>query len=218
MRDRISRAFEALRSEGPAAFLRDALRRVVTVETYYAFAADMSVERPPLPAAIPLETRRATEEDFRRFRETEGPLRRQAAIRDRFGIDRCFLAFSEGEIAHFLWIYYPHELSLQPTRFRRLRSDEVAIANVYTFPSFRGKGIFPHMLRAFFPALRSEGYRICYLYIESDNIASQRSALKAGAERVGVSWRVRLFYHRDPAAGIYIAGPTGRPRPASADR
>lgn len=178
-----------------------------------ANAVDLSMDRPPFPALVPLTLRFATEDDFQRFRDSTGPLRRQAAIRDHFGLTRCCLVFSGAELAHFCWIYYPHEQRLQPTQFRSLRRDEVAIANIYTFDAFRGCGIMPSVLRQLFVQLRSEGYRYCLIYIEPDNGPSRSAASKAGGAVVGRSWRIRGFYHRgDPANGIYIKGPCRRLR------
>lgn len=204
---------QAIREEGPLRVAREVAERLARIETYLAYGVDLSVERPPLPARVPIVLRPATEEDFQRYRAATGPLRRQAAVRDHFGLTRLHLAFSGAELAHFCWVYYPHEQRLQPTQFRRLRPDEVAIANIYTFDSFRGCGIMPCVLRQLFAQLRAEGFRYCLIYIEPDNTPSRKAATKAGGIVVGRSWRVRFFYHRgDPADGIYVKGPCRRPR------
>ena len=210
---KLRHGLESLRAGEFGALLREKLRQLIRVETYFAYVVDLSLPRTPVTARVPLTIRRATEDDFASFRNSSGPLARQAYIRDHFGLTSCYLTLVGDEIATFMWMYYPHDRRQQPTRFRRLRKDEVAIANGMTFPPFRGKNIFPWMLRALMDISEREGYRYCFMYVENDNLASQQSVLKTGGERVGQSWRIRCFFHRDPADGFYIQGPGGPPGP-----
>jgi RimJ/RimL family protein N-acetyltransferase len=211
-RAKVEGACRLLRSGGVGALLRELGQRVATVETYLAYRVELDRPLPPLDSSPPLAVRRATEADFARFRSAPRPLSRHAEFRDQFGLDQCYLGLVDDELAHVAWIYYPHEQHLQPTRFRRLAAGEACIANCVTLPAFRGRGVYPALLQALLTRLRDEGYLRCYMYVEVENLASQRGVGKAGFRPVGRSWRVRLFYHyhRDPAAGIYVPGPDRR--------
>jgi GNAT superfamily N-acetyltransferase len=190
----------------------DLRRRVVTFETYLAYGFEIAVGTEVIPATCPASIRFATDEDFDRFARESGPLARQAQVRARYGIHSCYLVEADGTIAHFGWIYFPADHGRHPTRFHTLRPDEIAIANVYTMPSFRGKRLWPHVITHFRRRLASDGFRYGYAYIEHDNAPSIHGAIRAGARAVGRSWRIRTFLHRDPAAGIYVQGPCRRPR------
>ena len=216
VRARVNGAYRLLRSEGVGAVLREAAARVGTVETYFAYHVELARPLPPITPPPVFAVRRATEEDFARFRAAGRPLSRHAEFKDRFGLDACYLGFMGEELAHVAWIYYPREADLHPTRFRRLAPHEVCIANCLTLPAFRGRGVYPALLQALLDRVRGEGYRDCYMYVERENVASQRGVTKAGFRPVGWSLRVRLFLHRrrDPASGIYIPGPTRGARAA----
>ena len=203
---RFHSACSLLYRNGLASLLKELSRRVATFEKYIAFRIDLLDEIAPAPAKLDLVVRRANERDFTQFRSMPYPFLRHAQFYDRFGIDECYLAFFQEEIAHFAWVYYPHQRKKHPTPFRILRPDEAAIANCVTIHKFRGKGIYPAVVRMLLEDLKKQGYRHCYMYIEVDNIASQRGVSKLGFRPVGKSWRLRLFFHSDPAAGFYFRG------------
>jgi GNAT superfamily N-acetyltransferase len=199
-------AYREWRAKGFWVIFSAMCKKLITVETYIAVRVDL---RKPLPALRPrshIFVRRATEEDFSRFRAMPYPFKRHAEFRDKFGIDQCYVALIRDEVANICWVYYPHEQDRHPTPFRHLKPDEAALANSVTLPEFRGLGVFPAMLQTLFIKLRDEGYRYCYGYVDARNDTSQISLRHAGYSPVGKSWRVRLFYHKDPAAGIYIRG------------
>lgn len=203
---RCQSAWSILSNDGLWRFGSELVKRIGTFETYVAFRFDLANEIRPASADIPLSIRRATESDFAKFRSLPYPLRRHAQLHDRYGIDECHLAFSQGAIAHLAWVYYPSELSKHPTPFRILRRDEAAIANCVTIREFRGKGVYPAVIRALLEDLKRQGYRYCYMYIEVRNTASVRGVSKLGFTPVGKSWRLHLFFHSDPAAGFYFRG------------
>ncbi len=209
---RFDTAYKVLRSQGIGAALRETMHKVAIVETYLAYGVSLRAPLPEVRSELPIVVRRATAQDFARFRQMPLPFRRHAEVHDAFGLDQCYLAMVADDIAFLVWIYYPNEQHLQPTTWRRLRPDEAEIANGITLPSFRGKGVYPRVMSTLLHKLKDEGYHYVYGYIESDNVPSRRGILKVGFRVIGRSWRVRLFYHyqRDPAAGIYIHGPCAR--------
>lgn len=206
MARRVHSALLLLSENGPSALLRALSRKIAIVETYIAFRVDLVNDLPPFAAAAPLEFRRATREDFARFRAMPHPFTRHAQFYDRFGIEECYIALCRGKIAHLAWVYYPDQAKKHPTPFRILRPDETAIANCVTLPEFRGQKIYPAVVRHLLQVLKEQGYGRCYMYIETGNFASQRGVAKIGFKPVGKTWRVRLFFHSDPAAGIYLRG------------
>jgi RimJ/RimL family protein N-acetyltransferase len=203
---KLQNAYDVLRSAGVSGLLRELTAKVVTVEIYLAYHVALCGVLPNPAGEIAIMVRRAEDADFREFRCLPAPFPRHAEFREKFGLDQCYMGFVDDEIAHIAWIYYPHEAKRHPTRFRRLRSDEVAIANCVTLPAFRGRGVYPAVLRQLLARLQSEGYRHCYMYIDAGNEPSRRGVMKVGLAPVGRSWRVRFFFHRDPASGIYIRG------------
>lgn len=209
---KLSLAYTESRSKGLRAVGKDAIHKIATIETYLAYRVDLHQPLPKLPVLLPISVRRADEEDFTRFRTMPYPFKRHAQFRDKFGIDQCYLALVKDQIANLCWIYYPHEQDRHPTPFRILRSDEAALANSVTLPQFRGMGVFPHMLQALCRKLRDEGYRYCYGYADAENMPSRMTVMETGFVLVGRSWRLRFFYHKDPAAGIYIRGRCPRPK------
>lgn len=213
LKHKLHAAYEVFRKEGLSAFLRETVRKVGVVETYLAYGIDLRIQLPLPPQQVPLTVRRATGADFIKFRTMPPPFPRQAEVYEKFGLNQCYLGLVDGEIAHVAWLYYPHEKKRHPTRFCRLRSDEVAIANVVTLSPYRGKGVYPYVVHTLLSKLQNEGYRCCYIYIDGENVPSQRGIIKIGFKQVGRSWRIRLFYHyrKDPGAGIYIRGPRSRP-------
>lgn len=213
LRRKLHAAGEVFRKEGLSPLLREAIRKVGVVETYLAYRFDLRNPLPDLMDEFSLSVRQVTEDEFKQFRLMPHPFPRQAEVRDKFGLDQCYLGVVGEEIALVVWIYYPHERDRHPTRFCRLRKDEVAIANCITLPEFRGKGVYPRVMRALLEKLRNEGYRYCYGYIEVENLAAQRAISKAKFVKAGRTWRIRLFYHyrKDPGAGIYIQGRLSHP-------
>jgi RimJ/RimL family protein N-acetyltransferase len=207
---KLQSAYDVLRSAGVSGLLKELSAKVVTVETYLAYHLDLRGVPPDPNGEIVVAVRRAQDADYREFRRLPAPFPRHAEFRDKFGLDQCYIGFLNHEIAHLAWIYYPHEAMRHPTPFRRLRPDEVAIANCVTLPAFKGRGVYPAVLRQLLAQLQSEGYRQCFMYIDAGNNPSQRGVIKVGFKPVGRSWRVRFFFHKDPAAGIYIRGACSR--------
>jgi len=203
-------AYDVLRSAGVGGLLKELTAKVVTVEHYLAYHLKLSEVPPNRTGEIAIAVRRAQDADFSDFRRLPAPFPRHAEFRDKFGLDQCYIGVLDKEIAHLAWIYYPHEAKRHPTPFRRLRPDEVAIANCVTLPAFRGRGVYPAVLRQLLAQLQSEGYRHCFMYIDAGNDPSQRGVMKMGFKPVGRSWRMRFFFHKDPADGIYIRGACSR--------
>jgi RimJ/RimL family protein N-acetyltransferase len=203
---RFHSAWSLLSRDGPGCLVRELAKKIATLETYTAFRLDLLDEIPPASAELSLDIRRATERDFAQFRSLPHPFSRHAQFYDRFGIDECYLAFWRGAIAHIAWVYYPEQSKKHPTPFRILRPDEAAIANCVTMREFRGKGVYPAVIRTLLEDLKKQGYRHCYMYIDVNNDASRRGVLKLGFRPAGRSWRLRFFFHSDPAAGFYFRG------------
>jgi RimJ/RimL family protein N-acetyltransferase len=209
---RLGNAYDLLRAQGPGALLREAVRKLGVLETYLAYGIELRGLLPEVHSELAISVRKATAADFERFRTMPPPFPRHAQVRERFGLDQCYIAMVGGDIAHLVWLYYPDEQDRQPTRWLRLKPGEAEIANGITLPQFRGKRVYPFVMYTLLRKLRDEGYRYVYGYIEADNLPSRRGIDKVGFKLIGRSWRLRFFYHylRDPAAGIYIHGPCAR--------
>lgn len=67
-------------------------------------------------------------------------------------------------------------------KFPFLSKSEAEIGPCFTAPDFRGKGIYPYVLRKI---LSEGGYNGYYMIVRNDNISSIKGIEKAGFERIG---------------------------------
>ena len=67
-------------------------------------------------------------------------------------------------------------------KFPFLSKTEAEIGPCFTYPQFRGKGIYPYVLKKI---LSEGGYNGYYMLVHEDNTASIKGIEKAGFKRVG---------------------------------
>ena len=90
------------------------------------------------------------------------------------------------EIQHVSWIYYEKD----PNRFMRLEPGHAEIKYCLTLPEFRGRGIYPRVLKMIVARLTEKGIERVFICVKADNHASLRGVEKAGFTRVG---QIRLI-------------------------
>ena len=101
-----------------------------------------------------------------------------------------FFAHSGGVLCHYTFV--------MPGRaYRRMFSliepDAQMIGPCHTGDAFRGRGIFPRLLRYVVKALQEQGLGPFYVFAEASNTASIRGMEKAGFVRRGI-WRGKRYF------------------------
>jgi GNAT superfamily N-acetyltransferase len=129
-------------------------------------------------------------------------------------IERCerllgysaYGAFWRGELAHLSFLVPAERDHDRWPRLLRLRSGEAEIASCVTLPGYRGRGLYPHMIRNLVHIAGATGHPVVYMLTERGNLASQQGILKAGFTR-----RPGYLYHlRFLRADIVIRPPRRR--------
>jgi GNAT superfamily N-acetyltransferase len=107
--------------------------------------------------------------------------------------DAAWGAFFEGRIAHVAWVFTGQmDAQRRGVRLVRLNRDEAEITHCFTLPEFRGKGIYPFLIRSLFSRVGSAGVRRVFMITTVDNAASQHGIRAAGLseDELGI-WRFR---------------------------
>ncbi|MBD3347196.1 MAG: hypothetical protein GF401_19250 [Chitinivibrionales bacterium] len=125
------------------------------------------------------EFRRVKGEDIDSLKQRVSalPLRDRRDILSRIlfygnGFTNCHGFFVENKLAYMQWLIYPSENHLieshYPTRFYPLSPHQVMIENAFTFPEYRGYGLYRYFTWHLLKKARNEGYRcgICYTKTE----------------------------------------------------
>lgn len=159
----------------------------------------------PAPGAVPgFELRRLSAEDVRALAPVDEEIAEGLHRCERFADRAAWGAWVDGEFAHLAWLLDSTTEPLQEEPVLvRLRPGEVEISYCVTLPAFRGRGIYPELIRALAARAADAGARDLFMITETKNLASQRGILKAGLRRcrgdiywarlLGVAATVRAF-------------------------
>jgi len=140
--------------------------------------------------------------------ETIGPRRPLSAeqavfLRGHISL-RDFLHLTHWQRQGTGWVYlarigreYCHSAFVTPAeRYRKVfpviePDGALLIGPCFTDPEYRGRGIYPHVLRHIASVLGARGYGPFYVHTSPDNAASIRGVEKAGFRRLGCwsGWR-----------------------------
>lgn len=91
-----------------------------------------------------------------------------------------FFIKGQNNIQHISWVYYPGD----PNRFIQLGPNDIEIKYCYTFPEFRGKGIYPGVLKAIREYFYGTDIQFIYMCTDTRNHSSIRGIEKAGFNRI----------------------------------
>lgn len=94
------------------------------------------------------------------------------------GVRDSFIAADCHGVQHISWIYYQGD----PNRIIKLGPKDAEIKYSLTLPSFRGKGLYPAVLKTIVYYLGQRGFCRVFISVEVDNVASIRGIKKAGFE------------------------------------
>lgn len=92
-----------------------------------------------------------------------------------------FIADDSGGIQHISWIYYKGDSN----RILCLGAQDAEIKYSLTLAPFRGRGLFPRVLKAIALFLSQQGIRRAFICVQKGNSPSIKGIEKAGFECVG---------------------------------
>lgn len=104
-------------------------------------------------------------------------LPREFSMHEIHGVENCTVVLYENEIAHICWIYKKGDKN----RWFNLKEDEVHYNYGFTFPEYRGEGLFPKGLLVTGLWLKKRGYRRILMDVHEDTIFMVRSLKKVAA-------------------------------------
>lgn len=98
------------------------------------------------------------------------------------GLDLSYAAWCGRELAHICWVVRPGQSTSVPGW--RLAAGEAELRSAYTFPEFRGRGLWKALVAFMVEDLRAAGYRRLYAHVAPENRASWEPLVRAGFHRV----------------------------------
>jgi len=104
------------------------------------------------------------------------------------GVKDCFVYKKKGVIGHISWVYYRED----PNRLINLSDDEAEIKYCLTLPEFRGRGIYPAVLKKIQSYLKDGGIRRAFICVERGNTPSIRGIEKAGFRPVASTRLIKV--------------------------
>ncbi len=143
------------------------------------------LEDMPPPGGVPgFELRRLSEDEVRVLAPLDEEIAEGLHRCERFADRAAWGAWIDGAFAHLAWLLDSTTEPLQEEPVLvRLRPGEVEITYCVTLPAFRGRGIYPELIRALAARAADGGARDLIMITETKNVASQRGILKAGLRR-----------------------------------
>ena len=101
-------------------------------------------------------------------------------------VEEFYIAEKYGSLKHISWVYY----SEHPNRLLKLGPKDAEIKYCLTMPEFRGRGIYPLVLREIIRNNSQLGILNTYICVKDDNFSSIRGIEKAGYKFIK---RIRLI-------------------------
>lgn len=101
------------------------------------------------------------------------------------GFKNCYIARSiKGEIMYMQWIIYPNENEIIErfylNRFKLLKKNQILLENAFTFPRYRGLGLFAAVTSDLLQKSKDEGYKGAIAYIRKNALDSLNEFFKQG--------------------------------------
>ncbi len=119
---------------------------------------------------------------------------------------RAHVVRAEGSVVAYGWVSFTDEQIAELEGPIRVGPGEAYIWDCATLPAWRGRGLYPALLRAVARELAAEGLGWVWIAAKADNAGSLRGFVKAGFRRIAHVRYVRLWSWRhrallaDPAA------------------
>lgn len=149
----------------------------------YAFSLPGSPQAPE--ASIDVEIIRVTKGDPAAHQVVEA-LNSDLVRRRLNRGETCFAAIHEGEIVSYCWLAQGkigiEEIDMAVSTL----SDEVYLYDAFTFSPWRGKGLYPVVLKEMLSYAGMNGFSRALIFVAADNTASRRGVMKAGFQEFQV--------------------------------
>lgn len=119
---------------------------------------------------------------------------------------RAYLLRADGTVVTYGWVSFADEQIAELEGTIRIDPGEAYIWDCATLPAWRGRGLYPALLRAVARDLAAEGFRWVWIAAKTDNAPSLHGFAKAGYVRIACVRYIRLWSWRhlvvlgDPAA------------------
>jgi ribosomal protein S18 acetylase RimI-like enzyme len=105
----------------------------------------------------------------------------------------CFIAEKNGKIVNYIWVCFHEAYIDELERKIRIGSDSAYRYDAYTYPEYRGMGIFPIVLVKAADSLFQNGIKEIYDLVSADNFSSLRSYQKIGSRKMGEITLMKLL-------------------------
>jgi len=105
----------------------------------------------------------------------------------------CFIAERADEILGYAWIAFPELYVIEIERNMSFEEDEAMIYDVYTFSSYRGKGIAPKIYEESIYSLKKSDYKKLYIAILEQNKPSRKTAEKLNFKPIKTITFLKIF-------------------------
>lgn len=170
-------------------------RRLCPVYRSIVFEMDAPAEAATLVPSLSISRYTSLAEiddaSLRIFRETYGMRLVHECERLFLMGAHLWLGFWDGQVAGICW---SRSGLTRSDYFVPLQESDATILSCFTFPPFRGRGIYPAMLRYIASTLKDDrGIRRIFIDCRSYNRPSLRGIEKAGFRRIGTAVRLDLF-------------------------
>jgi hypothetical protein len=104
-----------------------------------------------------------------------------AIVRSHYAGYRCYVAWIEDTIASYAWCVRGREFFVSDlNQTLKLAPDQVYLSDCYTTHPWRGRGLYPTVLRSAMWHVSQEGAREAFIVASDTNLASIRGIEKAG--------------------------------------
>ena len=187
----IFRLAQLLVNLGPLGLVSLAMSRLASIRRYYLLAVNLSKINLPLGVMPSGDLAPLAADDIGpmldQCRGMPLPDRVELLARIRFmenGPPGCHLLKSEGTTAYMQWLIRPEQNDLllrnHAGRFSPLGRNQVMIENAFTFPNFRGRGLYQKCTGRLLLDAREQGYASALCYIRVGNIVSLNETMSMG--------------------------------------
>jgi GNAT superfamily N-acetyltransferase len=126
-------------------------------------------------------------------------LQYQEEARRLCGVSAAYGVYKSGELASICWLMTEELDGKLKTRLVGLRKAEVEITRAYTFPDYRGQGLYSVAIRNVCEVGRALGAERVFMITNWRNAASRRGIERAGLRRKGI-----LIMLEPPVIGTMI--------------
>jgi RimJ/RimL family protein N-acetyltransferase len=102
------------------------------------------------------------------------------------------------QLCHIAWLLSPEDDTVVRHGFRYrlpgLKESEVLVENLFTFESYRGKGIMSSAMVKLGELARTKGFKRMITYVSHDNIASLKACERAGFKKFEEIPELKLLF------------------------